>query len=55
MSDKPTERRKDADGDDQYSQPACRSRLDPAAARQLGPDTKQLLGVLKSLQDDDAE
>lgn len=54
MDKKQTKSRAEADQDDQYSRPVCRSRNKPVDNKELGPNATQLLGILRSLQDDGA-
>ncbi len=50
MDPKHPDQRKDADQEDQYSKPDCRARTAGSDTHELGPNARQLLGVLKSLQ-----
>ena len=54
MDHKQDKPHKETDHDDQYSRPVCRSRTKPADANELGPNAKQLLGILRSLQNKDS-
>jgi len=53
MEKKPNKPREETDHDDQYSRPVCRPRKKPADGKELGPNAKQLLGILQSLENND--
>ncbi len=50
---KQTEYQVDHGLDDQYSIPACSSRIKSSGCRELGLGTTQLLGVLRALENND--
>ncbi|MDH3740784.1 MAG: hypothetical protein OER56_04230 [Hyphomicrobiales bacterium] len=54
MDKKQNKMREEADQDDQYSRPECRTRKKQADGNELGPNATQLLGILQSLQKDDS-
>ena len=54
MDKKQIKPRVETDQDDQYSRPVCRPRNKPSGEQELGPNTTQLLGILKTLQGDGA-